>query len=146
MPREEYRSREGKERYQRYLNSSHWRKTRLRALEHAGWRCEGEITEGMRCTATEYLQVHHLHYQTLGRESLKDLECLCAACHTFEHLNSCAFCEEPIFDSRQDMEWTAELDGAILGSDPLDVLEDALSWHPHWPYCQYHAHVMAKDD
>ena len=156
MTREQYLQREAKERYQRYLASPHWRRTRLRALEHAGWQCQGQLSgdatpyepwgSSTRCTETETLQVHHLRYDTLGHESLTDLLCLCAACHKFEHLNDCALCEEPIFESRKGMEEMLDLGGVTLKRDALEQLEDALSWHWHWPYCQYHAHMLNKDD
>jgi hypothetical protein len=153
MRREEYHQREARKRYQRYLRTPHWHRMRLRVLQRAGGQCEGELSgpatpyepwgSVTRCPATTTLQVHHLHYNTLGHESLTDLLCLCAACHAFDHLNACALCEEPIFESREDLE--AALDEASLAHDPLDVLEAALSWHWHWPYCGYCEHMLSKD-
>jgi hypothetical protein len=50
---------------------------RSEALSAAGHRCE-------RCGAQTPLQLHHRHYATLGRESLRDIEMLCDPCHLRE--------------------------------------------------------------
>lgn len=153
MNRQTYERQQGRERYQRYLQTPHWRRIRLRVFERADWRCEGEITEepdasspwgrSTRCETITGLQVHHLSYDRLGHERLEDLVCLCAACHKFEHLNACALCEEPIFASRADLEDL--LEERSLARDALDALEDMLSWHETWPYCHACAHMLEKD-
>lgn len=63
--------------YADYLSTRHWRETRIRALRRAGFRCE-------RCDR-KALQVHHLTYERLGRESPLDLEVLCKPCHALHH-------------------------------------------------------------
>lgn len=156
MTREEHASNEARERYQRYLQTPHWHKTRLRVLARAGGRCEGEIWweattkdpggYATRCKATDGLHVHHLHYNTLGHERLADLVCLCAACHAFEHLNYCELCDEAIFESRADMEDVLTWEGASLTRDSLPVLKAALEGNSTWPYCAYHDHIMNKGD
>lgn len=69
---------EGSIRYEEYLSSETWRKVRLWALESAGWQCE-------ECGSEKNLCVHHLTYETLGRERRKHLKVLCKECHEFVH-------------------------------------------------------------
>jgi hypothetical protein len=61
-------------RYRAYLRSPRWQEVRRMAFAHYGRECQW-------CGATRRLQVHHLHYHTLGRERPEDLEILCPACH-----------------------------------------------------------------
>lgn len=70
-----------------YLHSDHWRETRLRKLEAAGWQCE---RCGQQARRTVYetlggLDVHHKTYERVNREELDDLEVLCFRCHAIEH-------------------------------------------------------------
>lgn len=65
--------------YAEYLKSPQWRKKRRKALELHGSKC------GV-CGSTERLEVHHLHYRTLFRESPRDdLRVLCHDCHALHH-------------------------------------------------------------
>lgn len=68
--------------YGRYLISRHWLSFRKRALAYYGNKCG-------RCKASKkrgiILQVHHLHYLTVGHESLNDVRVLCRGCHKEEH-------------------------------------------------------------
>lgn len=67
--------------YQVYLASPHWRDTRKAAIERARYRCE-------ECAAHidyVYLEVHHLHYHTVGNERPEDLQVLCKPCHRIAH-------------------------------------------------------------
>jgi hypothetical protein len=79
--------------YQRYLASLYWWGVKERRLAVAGHRCEfrpviGDWDRkigyplGERCNKTTNLQVHHLHYGSLGAEKDEDLEVLCR----FHHL------------------------------------------------------------
>lgn len=62
-----------------YLQSSHWRQTRLEAIERAHHRCE-------RCRRTpDLFHVHHVSYARLWGELPGDLEVLCADCHNRLH-------------------------------------------------------------
>jgi hypothetical protein len=62
-----------------YLKSSHWRRTRLAAIERAGRRCK-------RCRDTPpVLHVHHRSYARLWCELPGDLEVLCEDCHRRAH-------------------------------------------------------------
>lgn len=67
-----------KDGYSWYLTTKHWQKFRKRALEYYGYRC------GL-CGTDQGLQVHHLHYKTLFRESFKDVKVLCGCCHAEQH-------------------------------------------------------------
>ena len=63
--------------YARYLLSPYWQGFRMCVMVFALGECArcGDVAD----------DVHHLHYQTLGRERLCDVEPLCKACHSQEH-------------------------------------------------------------
>lgn len=63
--------------YKVYLRSPYWLARRLVKLKNTNGLCE-------RCDR-KASQVHHKHYKSLGRESDKDLESLCGACHYSQH-------------------------------------------------------------
>jgi 5-methylcytosine-specific restriction endonuclease McrA len=60
--------------YDEYMASARWHAIREWALALHGRRCQ-------ECGATAGLEVHHLHYDTLGRERPEDLRVLCWRCH-----------------------------------------------------------------
>ena len=62
--------------YQKYMRSKEWKAKRQEKLEVCDHKCECE--GGCYRKAT---QIHHLHYDTLGDESMKDLQALCPKCH-----------------------------------------------------------------
>ena len=62
--------------YQKYIHSKEWKVKRQEKLEACNHRCECE--GGCYRKAT---QIHHLHYDTLGDESMEDLQALCPKCH-----------------------------------------------------------------
>lgn len=64
--------------YKEYLNSEHWKKIRVKALERAGNRCQ-------LCSSKNNLNVHHNTYVNRGHEDLKDLVVLCKECHAKFH-------------------------------------------------------------
>ena len=64
--------------YHSYLNSKEWHDKRNTMLNYADYKCG-------RCNKTENLQVHHLNYNTIGYESLSDLEVVCNGCHKKIH-------------------------------------------------------------
>jgi len=64
--------------YHQYLNSKEWNIIRNKMLKFSDYKCS-------RCSETENLQVHHLNYNSLGNESLGDLEVLCNKCHQEVH-------------------------------------------------------------
>lgn len=61
--------------YEDYLLSPQWKEKRYQVLARAGGKCErcGELSDP--------LEVHHKHYDTLGKENLRDLEAVCLDCH-----------------------------------------------------------------
>ncbi|MDE0636585.1 MAG: HNH endonuclease signature motif containing protein [Candidatus Poribacteria bacterium] len=62
--------------YQKYMRSKEWKAKRQEKLEACDHKCECE--GGCYRKAT---QIHHLHYDTLGDESMEDLQALCPKCH-----------------------------------------------------------------
>lgn len=75
---EEHAKASGFRSYASYLASPEWANKRREALERDKGRCS-------RCNGDTNLQVHHLHYETLGEEKLVSLETLCKGCHEKEH-------------------------------------------------------------
>ena len=71
--------------YQNYRNSEHWqakRREKQRTLK------SGRKVLCERCHEywhVKYMHTHHKHYDSLGNESMEDLECLCQWCHAAEH-------------------------------------------------------------
>ena len=62
--------------YQKYMRSKEWKAKRQEKLETCNHKCECE--GGCYRKGT---QIHHLHYDTLGDESMEDLQALCPKCH-----------------------------------------------------------------
>lgn len=60
-----------------YIQSPEWASVRRRKLAEVS-RCEA-------CSGDERLEVHHLTYDRLGHERMRDLEVLCHWCHMLEH-------------------------------------------------------------
>ena len=71
-----------KETYRRYLKTQHWQQIRAKVLQRAGNKCEMCGFEPWRPGT---LQVHHLSYDRVGRESLEDLVAICPKCHMKIH-------------------------------------------------------------
>lgn len=64
--------------YLQYIKSKEWREFRQIALKHYNYCCAA-------CNAKENLEVHHIHYETLGNESVEDVQILCENCHKKLH-------------------------------------------------------------
>lgn len=64
--------------YGDYLQTSHWRERRQRALKKALYACQV-------CKDLERLEVHHNTYERLGGELDSDLLVLCRDCHELFH-------------------------------------------------------------
>ena len=60
--------------YYEYLESKEWKAKRQEAFAYYGERCS-------LCGKKKNLQVHHIHYKSLGNEDVKDLTILCGGCH-----------------------------------------------------------------
>jgi hypothetical protein len=62
----------------------------------------------------------------------------------------CKICGEPIFNHEEDAR--AAVDAVLEQTDydegdPIECLRDGLSWFEHQgKYCDYHTHVLGKDD
>lgn len=76
--------------YDNYLKSDHWQRTRILKLLKADideqWqliRCERKDC-GLYVPLTA-LDIHHLHYRTVGHEALEDLAVYCRSCHGVTH-------------------------------------------------------------
>lgn len=63
------------DRYQQCISSAHWKSLKREVIEQRGSRCERCKGEGVS------LELHHLHYRSLGSEHPEDVELLCADCH-----------------------------------------------------------------
>lgn len=64
--------------YPEYLQTEHWKRTRLRALRRADFACQ-------LCNRTKNLQTHHRTYERRGCELPADLIVLCRSCHEKHH-------------------------------------------------------------
>ena len=64
--------------YQTYLQTPHWKETRLKKLVEVRCACEA-------CGSWLNLNVHHKTYKNLGHEKLKNLRVLCEGCHLKIH-------------------------------------------------------------
>jgi hypothetical protein len=62
------------DRHRANQRTKRYKRLRERRLKLAGHRCE-------TCKRGGPLQLHHLHYDTLGRESVDDVRMLCDDCH-----------------------------------------------------------------
>lgn len=70
--------------YLQYLESPEWFALRRAAMRRAQFRCQREKPGEPRHEGS--LDVHHKHYDSLGRETLDDVEVLCQLCHRTEHI------------------------------------------------------------
>lgn len=96
--------------YAEYIRSWEWRWFRETILPARDYQCE-------RCgwPAPEVvLHLHHLHYETLGKETEKDVLVLCEECHKKEHKID----ERPqAFNERAMRRWLGS--GIIRGIGPV---------------------------
>lgn len=72
---EDWRHHITRARYQDYLSTDGWERTRLKVLDRAKGICEG-------CGEARATQVHHLHHEDArGEEMLFNLVAVCRDCH-----------------------------------------------------------------
>ena len=68
--------------YNTYIVSNAWRVRRYRLAEAKGWKCD-------KCGFTPFsksqIDVHHLNYECLGKETPEDVQLLCRNCHESKH-------------------------------------------------------------
>ncbi len=74
-----------------YLQSAHWKRVREKTLELNRHSCQ-------ICGSSERLEVHHITYVNLYRETSEDLACLCHECHDAVHkyMDNHRFYRKPI--------------------------------------------------
>jgi len=66
------------ERYAKHLKSQYWAELKRKVAKRRGKACE-------RCKNADCpLDLHHMHYQTFGKERQKDVQLLCRECHAIE--------------------------------------------------------------
>lgn len=63
--------------YDKYMESPEWEAKKKQKFEEQDYICE-ECGKPAKTA-------HHLHYRTLGHESMKDLQALCWPCHNAKH-------------------------------------------------------------
>lgn len=137
--------------YRNYLNSAAWHKRRRQRLLLADGKCEfcptleykWHLIPGDRCSSTDRLEVHHLHYNTLGHEADSDLEVLCRKHHILRHVmeTTCEWCDEPIYHHEDDAIAAVESAVDLYGINNLTLECVFVS-----SLCDYHDHVLNKDD
>jgi hypothetical protein len=64
--------------YDKYLESSHWKNFRKKYYEAFGKKCES-------CGGTDLIHLHHKTYERLGRERFTDMVALCSTHHADVH-------------------------------------------------------------
>ena len=72
--------------YHHYIKSKAWARKRQTLFAARGKKCE-------ICGSGLNVEVHHLSYERLGREKLKDLQIVCGNCHRTTHEDKGAFSE-----------------------------------------------------
>ncbi len=121
---EEWRSR-----WRTVLASGPWKKLRLEVIRAQKWRCARCDAFGGATKPT--LELHHLHYDTLGRETVADVVALCKVCHSNADDERAAQGRSRSAASL----WSARLEGfaASLGYQDIDVSVEARfeAWLAH---------------
>lgn len=72
-----------KKHHKRYMKSEHW-KNRSLTFRFENDQC---AIKGCAVSGWKNVQAHHLHYNSLGRETDKDLLALCKTHHSMTHYN-----------------------------------------------------------
>lgn len=67
-----------KDAYYEYLESDQWLNIRRIALMKSDFKCE-------KCGNKENLNVHHLNYNSVFDEKIRDIIVLCKGCHKNQH-------------------------------------------------------------
>jgi len=63
--------------YKIYVKTKYWKELRKRVLLRDGFAC-------VQCKSQALLHVDHLHYDSIGKEELSDLQTLCYRCHALK--------------------------------------------------------------
>jgi hypothetical protein len=108
--------------YQDYLNSDHWKITRLRILERDDFKCR------VCGTRDAELHVHHNTYKNLGHEPDSDLVTLCNQCHGIFH-NRLKPSAGVVFGLVQDLISAFRRNGRLLsGKDLKQPIDYSISY------------------
>ncbi len=67
--------------YDRYLNSREWRRTRKAVLKRDRYRCQRCGRKGSRYNPLQANHLSYAVYNATGRTPIDDLETLCRRCH-----------------------------------------------------------------
>jgi len=103
--------------YRKYLRSPEWKEKRQEVLNHYGNKCficgtKAGSSKGIDIWGNNYfcvLEVHHMTYQTLGEEEMRDLIPLCK--------QKCHFLVHKLIDSYRNSEKYHHYDGCLLEQD-----------------------------
>ena len=71
--------------YQDYLQSEHWQKTRHEKQKSVRSGAKHLCEECRIYFPIRFMHTHHKHYKTKGSEQLSDLQALCKWCHAAKH-------------------------------------------------------------
>jgi hypothetical protein len=137
--------------YKAALDSPRWQQLRRLALQRAGNRCEGERdlcperpdrSRIVRCGKEVALQMHHLHYGTLGRETLSDVRMLCDDCHKLatDRAILCPMCGDSVFH------WDEDAESWMESMFQLGYTSVSHARESEQPMCDHCQHLMDKDD
>ena len=115
--------------YTDYINSLAWKTARCKFISNAEYTCQ-------RCGADDddlVLEVHHLHYRTLGNERDEDVMVLCQECHKIEDLKRSTRTYMRRWNARLDA-WAKKRYGdywhdVYTRDDLADEFEEFLEWY-----------------
>lgn len=94
------------DRYQQHISSARWRELKNQILKLRGNRCQ-------RCGhENASLDLHHLHYRSLGNEQPEDVELLCPECHVRADKERAKTRSQPDYNQEG---WIVEADGERWG-------------------------------
>ncbi|HNT25855.1 MAG TPA: HNH endonuclease signature motif containing protein [Anaerolineales bacterium] len=130
-------------RYKRVLSSQRWKDLRQEAIRDGDGRC-------WECGVNQYskrLELHHLTYEHLGKETLDDVELLCPDCHHREdevrELKSQCDISAKKFNAMFVKAWETRRDNIIYEADKSryyvndDVLEFKRKKFRLWLFYKY---------
>lgn len=71
--------------YNEYLRSNKWKKTRAKILKRDNYECQYKVLLWAKCRKKTELHVHHTTYENVFCEKKKDLVTLCKYHHDLVH-------------------------------------------------------------
>lgn len=121
--------------YQEYLKTDHWRKYRLSVLDL--WNNECGV-----CTKVAK-DVHHRHYENLGKEKLRDCIPLCRECHTKHHVTLKEIAKETYLNLTKLMYKVLEKRDA-LNDESGGCFEAGMVFHEQYCEIKEKRHLLLK--